>query len=113
MKLTLTAIAISLIALTSQAQRWELLTPMNVDDIVRSCSFLDEQNGYSVLQSAGTVLKTTDGGQSWSRPWTPGMSPNLYDVEMVSIDTVFTAGVRCLGAIFGTHVCARKLKAHV
>lgn len=98
MKSMLTLSAFFAFALTSLGQSWELLTPMQTDDIVRNCSFLDEQNGYSVIQTAGTVLKTTDGGNSWSRPWTPGMSANLYDVEMVSIDTVFTAGIS--GEIF-------------
>jgi photosystem II stability/assembly factor-like uncharacterized protein len=79
-------------------QSWELLTPMKSDETIRNCSFLDEQNGYCVLQAEGVVLKTTDGGLSWSRPWTPGISNNLYDVEMVSMDTIFTAGVT--GEIF-------------
>ncbi|MEO0404199.1 MAG: YCF48-related protein, partial [Bacteroidota bacterium] len=39
-----------------------------------------------------------DGGMSWNRPWTPGISSNLYDVEMVTLDTVFTSGVS--GEIF-------------
>ncbi len=98
MKKTLFSLALSLAAQISIAQSWELLTPMNSGDIVRNCSFLDEQNGYCVLQDEGTVLKSTDGGLSWSRPWTPGISTNLYDVEMVSMDTIFTAGVT--GEIF-------------
>jgi len=98
MKKTLLSLALLSFAQLLIAQSWELLTPMNSGDIVRNCSFLDEQHGYCVLQAEGTVLKSIDGGLSWSRPWTPGISTNLYDVEMVSIDTVFTAGVN--GEIF-------------
>ncbi len=98
MKAFLGFVALLFFTLPARSQSWELLTPMNTGDIVRNCSFLDEQNGYSVLFAVGVVLKTTDGGNTWSRPWTPGISTNLYDVEMVSLDTVFTAGLS--GEIF-------------
>ncbi len=98
MKKTFALLVLTFLALSSIAQSWELLTPIKTDNVVRNCSFLDEQNGYCVLLADGTVLKTTDGGNSWSRPWTPGISTNLYDVEMVSMDTVFTAGIS--GEIF-------------
>ena len=89
-----------LVTVSGYSQQWELLTPFNTSDIGRNCSFIDEQTGYVVIQAAGDVLRTTDGGTVWERIWTPGISTNLYDVEMVSQDSVFTCGVS--GEIFRT-----------
>lgn len=89
---------IALIALFSlsilyiHAQKWTLLTPLKTGDIVRNCSFIDEENGFAVIQTAGDVLETHDGGQTWKRPWTPAITGNMYDIEMLNLDTIITCG---------------------
>lgn len=82
----------------SWAQTWDLLTPVNSGGIIRNCSFIDEMNGYIVVQAEGDIYGTRDGGITWFRPWTPGISANLYDVEMVSAEVVMTCGIS--GEIF-------------
>ena len=98
MKFVLSTLATLLLCSSYFAQSWDLLTPMNSGAISRNCSFIDENNGYMVLQAEGDVYFTKDGGVTWNRPWTPGISSNLYDVEMVSSDVIFTCGTQ--GEIF-------------
>lgn len=82
----------TLFSIAATAQSWDLITPINSGRDVRSCSFIDPQTGYIVIEVTGDVYGTKDGGATWFRPWTPGLSGNMYDVEMVSEDVVFVCG---------------------
>ena len=73
------------------AQEWTLLTPLRTTSDVRGCSFMDDLNGYAVATTDGSILKTTDGGITWKRVWTGGAS-SLYNVYMMSTDTIFVCG---------------------
>ncbi len=78
--------------ITSNAQEWTLMSPLKTSSDVRGVSFLNEQHGMAVVATDGVILETRDGGISWRRPWIPTISGNLYDIEFVTEDTLFTCG---------------------
>lgn len=85
---------------SSLAQEWELLTPIKTNDRVGNCSFSDAQHGAAITEVDGVVLLTENGGDSWYRPWTPGIPSNLNDVVRIGLDTVLICGPN--GEVFRT-----------
>lgn len=74
------------------AQQWDLMTPLRVTTDVRGCSFLNDQHGFAVATTDGIIMESTDGGMTWNRPWAPQVNGNLYDINFVSPDTIYTCG---------------------
>lgn len=68
------------------------MSPLRTSSDVRGVSFLNEQHGMAVVATDGIILETRDGGATWRRPWIPTISGNLYDIEFVTEDTLFTCG---------------------
>ena len=77
---------------STHAQEWALMSPLKTGSDVRGVSFLNELHGMAVLGVPGDILETRDGGETWRRPWIPTISGNLYDIEFVTEDTLFTCG---------------------
>ncbi len=90
------ALALSLIALpfllAAQCGQWQSV-PSGTTMLLRSVHFADVQNGW-VVGSAGTLLRSSDGGTSWvaqSAALGAGSS-ELYSVHFVSATTGWVVG---------------------
>jgi photosystem II stability/assembly factor-like uncharacterized protein len=88
MKKTL-LIILCLFNLTSFAQQWHSLTT-SVSTQLRSVKFLNDNIGWAVGE-ASTIVKTTDGGTTWTTQASGG-SNTYYDVWPVNKDTVWVVG---------------------
>ena len=66
-KLLLSIVLLFIIDGTAYSQgNWELLFPSHASNHLVGMYFIDDQTGWSVGEY-GTILKTTDGGESWEQ----------------------------------------------
>jgi photosystem II stability/assembly factor-like uncharacterized protein len=70
--------------------QWTWQNPLPQGNLLTSVCFTDINTGYAV-GSAGTVIKTIDGGTTWTC-LTDGVDYNLSSVFFVSMDTGFAVG---------------------
>ncbi len=77
---------------------WNTLTsPTNHD--LWGVFFLDDLNGW-VVGDSGTILKTTNGGQTWDTPVTPAGTENINLRDVIFID-------QNVGYIAGEYKCLK------
>ena len=92
MKKYIIFILLNLIALLnaqSQTGWFKQINP-SANSIIRKLTFTDNNTGYAVGDNA-TIIKTTDGGISWSQKFIPG-PPNLRSVSFPDSQTGYVAG---------------------
>ncbi|MEO0095194.1 MAG: YCF48-related protein [candidate division WOR-3 bacterium] len=87
----------SLILLSnSQELKWRWINPLPADGMFVDVDFFDEQNGFAVDFEGGLILKTTNGGQTWSVSWAlPPENPGYYRLMGISypaLDTAYAVG---------------------
>ena len=70
MKILLPVLILSLLYLANLSAQWEILNE-GVKGYLITMDFVNEDVGW-ILRSEGEMLKTTDGGQSWSHLLTNG-----------------------------------------
>jgi photosystem II stability/assembly factor-like uncharacterized protein len=63
----------------------------NFDELYRTVTFVDAQNGV-VGGIGGVILRTTDGGLTWTRKSSHATTMNLLDVDMVTADIAYAVG---------------------
>jgi photosystem II stability/assembly factor-like uncharacterized protein len=62
---------ISIFCVSNGFAQWEWKTPLPQGNPLTTCWFLDQNTGFAAGYS-GTIMKTTDGGQSWNIKYYPG-----------------------------------------
>ncbi|HVG31320.1 MAG TPA: YCF48-related protein [Pyrinomonadaceae bacterium] len=95
---------------TDGGRRWETL-PRPTEDLVRDVFFGDEETGWLLCESnlfapdtevRSYLLKTTDGGASWSRVLVTGDHPEALLVRVVFADQTHGWAFGEMGALFST-----------
>jgi len=71
------------VTFTSNAQVWNQVT-VPTQERLNDIQFVDDQIGFIVGEN-GTILKTTDGGESWVQPAVQGI-PNVSTSNFIDID---------------------------
>src|ERR1035437_9295042 len=80
------------------AQTWKWSNPLPTGNTIWSCCFIDANTGI-IAGDNGSILKTSDGGQTWiSRQ--SGTSSTLRNINFVDANTGFAVGAN--GAILKT-----------
>lgn len=74
----------------ANAQGWEWLNPLPQGNFLSSVDFVDANTGYAV-GGAGTILKTTDGGENWTI-LDPGIMASFKSVDFIDANTGYAAG---------------------
>ncbi|HBV57991.1 MAG TPA: hypothetical protein DEB73_01880 [Candidatus Magasanikbacteria bacterium] len=90
--LTLAVLAFLSFALPVQATNW-VLGSSGSTAVLLNMDMLDHKFGLAV-GGLGTVLKTTDGGNSWTSVGGLSSSVNLYDVDVVDQNTAWAVGLQ-------------------
>jgi hypothetical protein len=88
-RLLLGGVVFGLVTLPSQAQ-WQWQNPLPQGNDLYSVMFVDPENGWS-SSSAGTLLKTTDGGETWRVVALP-IWIYAYDVFFIDRERGWTCG---------------------
>ena len=70
---------------------WFWQNPLPQGNDLNSVCFIDANVGFTVGNS-GTILKTTNGGQSWSSQWIAS-SIHLYDVSFFDENNGIVVGL--------------------
>ncbi|MBI4992899.1 MAG: hypothetical protein HZC26_02070, partial [Candidatus Magasanikbacteria bacterium] len=88
--ITLAVLAILSVIVPAQAANWVLGTS-GTTYILRSIDMLDNKFGFAV-GSQGTILKTTNGGNSWTAVGNLPVDLNIYDVDIIDQNTAWAVG---------------------
>ena len=83
---------------TNAQQGWLWQNPLPQGTTLNSVEFISSTTGWAV-GDAGTILKTTDGGTSWSLQ-TSGTEQVLKDVSIINLNRVIVVGT--YGTILNT-----------
>ena len=75
--------------------QWRWQNPLPQGNILESVFFTDSITGYAV-GSAGTIIKTTDGGATWSI-YSSGTGNMLFSVFFTDANNGFAAGTCSTG----------------
>lgn len=90
---TLSVLLLSVLAHSLGQTSWlKQVTPATED--LSSIFFLDTETGWSVGESGGVILKTTDGGASWTQI-AFNQSSGYYDIYFADKDRGWAVGFNC------------------
>ena len=82
----------------AMAQHWEYVNPKPTGSILSDINFADANTGF-ITGDAGTILKTSDGGNSWTSRYSATSYP-LYSISFPTLTEGFITGG--LGTILKT-----------
>lgn len=90
LRISLLLLVAVLYTLPTNAQEWELINPLPTPEYLFSVHYLNQDTGFVAGQYC-TLLRTTDGGESWVE--TDTLSYGIYrDIFFLNNDTGFVVG---------------------
>ncbi len=72
-------------------QHWEILNPLPVAGDIVSIDFVNDETGY-LITDAGRLMRTTDGGESWSIMELPYASNGPWAVDFLTAENGWVLG---------------------